>query len=91
MEMNKEFDTANRTRPLLSDECFSALHHRYAADDYTLMRATITDVLEMADEYRYSGCTEAHWTSIVVSPLLNLVRRLNRYQSKDSKMAVLDL
>lgn len=91
MELKKEFDTPNKTKPLLSDECFGTLHDRYAADDYTLMRSTITDVLEMADEHRYSGCTEAHWTSIVVSPLLNLVRRLKRYQRNDSKLAVLDL
>lgn len=91
MELNKELDTPNKTKPLVSDECFGALHDRYAADDYSLMRLTIADVLELADEYRYSGCTEAHWTSIVVSPLLNLVRRLKRYQKKDSKLAVLDL
>ena len=55
------------------------------------MRLTIADVLDLADEYRHSGCTEAHWNSIVVNPLLNLVRRLKRYQRKDSKLSVLDL
>ena len=55
------------------------------------MRLTVADVLDSADQYRHSSCTEAQWTSIVVSPLLNLMRRLKRYQSKDSKLAVLDL
>ena len=91
MEVNKEFDTPNKTKPLLPDDCFGALLDKYTADDYTLIRSTIADVLKMANKYRHSGCTDAHWTSIVVSPLLNLVRRLKRYQKKDSKLAVLNL
>ena len=90
-EINKAFDTPDKTKPLISDDCFGALQGRYAADDYSLMRLTIADVLDLADEYRHSGCTEAHWNSIVVNPLLNLVRRLKRYQRKDSKLSVLDL
>ena len=90
-EINKALDTPDKTKPLISDDCFGALQDRYAADDYTLMRLTTADVLDLADEYRHSGCTEAHWNSIVVNPLLNLVRRLKRYQRKDSKLSVLDL
>ena len=90
-EINKEFDTPDKTKPLISDDCFGALQDRYVADDYTLMRLTIADVLDLADEYRHSGCTEAHWNSIVVNPILNLVRRLKRFQRKDSKLCVLDL
>ena len=90
-EINKEFDTPDKTKPFIPDDCFGALEERYAADDYTLVRLTIADVLDLAGEYRHSGCTEAHWNSIVVNPLLNLVRRLKRYQGKDSKLAILDL
>ena len=90
-EIQIQFDTPNKTRPLIPNDRFGAPHDKYAPDDYALMRLTITDVLDMADEYRHSGCTEAHWNSIVVSPLLNLVRRLQRYQKRDFRLAVPDL
>ena len=91
MEIQDQFDTPNKTRPLIPNDCFGAPLDKYATDDYALMRLTISDVLTSADKYRHSGCTEAHWISIVVSLLLNLVRRLKRYQRTESKLAVLDL
>lgn len=87
--MRKESDTPNKTRAPVPDHCFGT--NRYAEEDYNLIKATITDVLSMADKYRHSGCTEAHWVSFVVNPLLSLVRRLRRYQKEGSKIAVVDL
>lgn len=53
---------------------------------------TVSDVLQNADKYRHSGCTEAHWILCVVSPLLHLVRRLKRYQTKqETKLEILDM
>lgn len=80
-----------KTKPSIPDECFGALQDQYTLDDHVLMLLTIKDVRDMAEEYRYSDCTEAHWSSIVVMPLMNLVRRLKRFQKVDSKIAVLDL
>ena len=76
---------------MIPDECFGAPLTKYAIDDYGLMRSTIVDILDMADKYWHSGFTEPHWSSLVVSPLLNLVRRLKRYQKGDSKLEVIDL
>ena len=86
-----QFDTPNKTKPLIPDDCFGAPLTKYAIDDHGLMRSTIVDILDMARKYRHSGCTEPHWSSLVVSPLLNLVRRLKRYQKVDSKLEVIDL
>ena len=80
-----------KTKPSIPDECFGALQDQYTPDDHVLMQLTIKDVRDMAELYRNSDCTEAHWSSIVVMPLLNLVRRLKRFQKVDSKIAVLDL
>ena len=55
------------------------------------MKLAISDVLSSAKNYRHSGCTEAHWISVVVSPLLNLVRRLQRYQKENARLEVVDL
>ena len=91
MEIQAQFDTPTKTKPPISDEYFDASNDKYATDDFALIGLTIADVLSSADEYRHSGCTEAHWISIVVSPLLNLVRRLKRYQKANATLAVLDL
>lgn len=84
-------DTPNKTRAPIPDEYFGASYVRYAKEDYDPMKVTITDVLSMADQYRHSGCTEAHWVSVVVNPLLSLVRRLRCYQNEGSKIEVVDL
>ena len=89
--LRKAADTPLKTKPSIPDEWFGAPYARYAKEDHDLMKATITDVLSMADQYRHSGCTEAHWVSVVVSPLLSLVRRLTCYQDEGSKIEVVDL
>ena len=89
--MRKESDTPNKTKALIPDHCFGASYSKYAEEDYNCMEVTIRDVLSMADKYRHRGCTEAHWVSVVISPLLNLVRRLRRFQKEGSKIAVVDL
>ena len=89
--MRKESDTPNKTKAPIPDHCFGASYSKYAEEDYNPMEVTIRDVLSMADKYRHSGCTEAHWVSVVVNPLMSLVRRLRRYQKEGSKIAVVDL
>lgn len=89
--MSRESDTPNKTKPSIPDSYFDTSHARYAKEDLTLIQLTIWDVLGLADKYRHSDCTEPHWTSIVINPLLNLVRRLRRYQKNDSKLAIVDL
>ncbi len=89
--MRKESDTPNRTKAPISDHSFGASYSKHAEEDYDSIEVTIRDVLSMADSYRHSGCTEAHWVSVVVNPLLSLVRRLRRYQKEGSKIAVVDL
>ena len=85
------FDTPKKTKETIPDEYFGTPYARYAKEDHDLIKATITDVLNMADLYRHSGCTEAHWVSVVVNPLLSLVRRLTCYQNEGSKIEVVDL
>ena len=76
-------------KPSIPDECFGALQDQYTLDDIILVQVIFKDVRDMAAEYRHNDCTEGHWCSIVVMPLLNLVRQLKRFQKVDSKTAVL--
>ncbi len=43
----------------------------------------VSDVIKMAEKYRNTGCTEAHWMAVVVHPLLRVVRRLAKYKRVD--------
>lgn len=89
--MKKETDAPKKTSPSIPDSCFSGSYSRYAKDDLALIQSTVSDILSSANKYRHSVCTEAHWASKVISPLLNLVRRLKCYDKKDSKLEVVDL
>lgn len=64
------------------------------AQDEQLVDATLTDAFEMAKAWR-SSTTEAHWISVVVGPILHLLRRLSPFQGKDKttneNLTVLDI
>lgn len=85
-------DTPTKSRVDIPPGLFGSSLDKYIEEDHTLVWMTVSDVLENADKYRHSGCTEAHWISVVVSPLLHLVRRLKRHQEKaETKLEVLDM
>lgn len=90
-DIKETCDTPNKTKPPISEDYFGAPSYQYSEADHTFVRSNIEDILRMADQYRHSGCTDAHWMAIVVSLLLNLVRRLQRYQMPDSEIVVLKM
>ena len=70
-----------KTKPSIPDSCYIPLgtDSTYAPEDLELVWSTLSDVVKSAEQYRHEDCTEAHWISKTVTPLLNLVRRLRRY------------
>ena len=85
-------DTPTKSRVDIPPGLFGSSLDKYIKEDHTLVWMTVSDVLENADKYRHSGCTEAHWISVVVNPLLHVVRRLKRHQEKaETKLEVLDM
>ncbi|KAI9764630.1 MAG: hypothetical protein M1840_008127 [Geoglossum simile] len=46
---------------------------------------TLEDAFEMAGVWR-STTTEPHWTSVVVGPILHLIRKLSIFQNKDKDL-----
>lgn len=71
-------NTPMKSKPRISTNSFGSVIH-YDPLDHNLVWLTVSDVVFTTEEYRNRG-TEAHWTSIVVNPLLQLVRRLTKFQ-----------
>lgn len=67
-----------RSKPRIATNSFGPVIH-YDTLDRNLVWLTVSDVVFMTGEYRNRG-TEAHWSSVVVNPLLQLVRRLTKFQ-----------
>ena len=83
--------TPLKSKKSISDAAFGSAIANYRGTDPQLLWFTIQDVVQQAAQYRNSGCTEAHWTSVVISPLLNLVRRMERFQAEGMGLKVLDV
>src|SRR3954452_23953950 len=62
--------------------------------DWMRIEDTLEDVFEMVKVWR-STTTEPHWTSVVVGPILHLIRKLSIFQDKDKNsnenIAVMDM
>ena len=80
-----------KCRPTKTNTGRNTFYGRHGKEDYDPIKVTLINVLSMADRCRHSRFTEAHCVSVVVNPLLSLVRRLKRYQKEGSKIAVVDL
>ncbi|KAL9123789.1 MAG: hypothetical protein Q9217_006817 [Psora testacea] len=95
MEFNepikRALDTPTKTRSEIPSSAFGP-RTRYQQWDMTYLWSTTNDILQQAEKYCLNGCTEAHWTSVVISPLLHIVRRLKRYtKDTDQLIQVLDI
>ena len=44
-----------------------------------------------ADESRHMGYHESHWIAYIVSPMLNLVSKLKRYNKDGMRIRALDM
>ena len=87
----KASNTPTKSHLEIPQDMFGVSRNTYAKEDLALVWLTISDILNNANKYRH-GCTEAHWSSVVVSPLLHLVRRLKRHCKKaETKSEVLDM
>ncbi|KAL9632467.1 MAG: hypothetical protein Q9164_005303 [Protoblastenia rupestris] len=84
-------DTPIKSRPQINDAAFGPSLLNYRGTDPKLIWSTIDDVVKQADRFRDRICTEAHWISVVISPLLNLVRRLQRFDREKMELEVLDI
>lgn len=80
-----------KSKPLMSTNSFGSVAH-YDPIDHNLVWLTVSDVVFMTEEYRNRG-TESHWTSVVVNPLLQLVRQLTKFQkgTETPMLEVLDM
>lgn len=85
------FNTPMKSKRRIATILFGSVIH-YDPLDHNLIWLTVSDVVFITEEYRNRG-TEAHWTSVVVTPLLQLVRRLRKFQKgmKAPMLEVLDM
>ena len=49
----------------------------YSQDDEDKISMSVSDILQQAERWRDTDAYEPHWCDQVVSPLLNLVRKLD--------------
>lgn len=60
-------------------------------EEYEWIWRTVVDIESMAEEYRHTS-TESHWNSVVIQPLLHLVRRLRKpYAGDNSQLPLLEV
>jgi hypothetical protein len=80
-----------KSKPLISTNFFGPVTH-FDHLDHDLVWSTVSDALLMAKEYRNRG-TESHWIGVVVNPLLQLLRRLKKFQKANDipLLAVIDM
>lgn len=71
-------NTPMKSKPLILASSFGSVAH-FDPLDHNLVWLTVSDVVFMTEEYRNRG-SESHWISVVVSPILQLVRRLAKFQ-----------
>lgn len=76
---------------LVEDGQFAPNLPNYHPDDHPMIISTIEDIVAMAARYRYVDFTEAHWISVTVSPMLNLVRRWRRFKENGTQLQWLAL
>ena len=94
--MQRTTNTPMKSKPSVPVSCYIPLGTTsiYAPEDLELVWSTLSDVVRSAEQYRHEACTEAHWMSKTVTPILNLVRRLRRYidpVDDFEKLEVLDM
>lgn len=82
--------TPNKSKPKVPKMCFSD-NTRYKPGEYDRIWIAITDVLINADRYRHEGYHESHWISYVVSPMLNLVSKLECFNKDGKRIKALDI
>ncbi|KAF2817691.1 uncharacterized protein BDZ99DRAFT_505308 [Mytilinidion resinicola] len=61
--------------------------------DYRIINDTLSDAFEQAEKWR-DTTTEPHWISVVVGPILHLLRRIESFKNSpvpNAKVAVLDV
>ena len=79
------------------DGCFTDIkdgwYGNFHQPELDSLLSEVYDVLDMAEKYRNTRCTEAHWMAVVVHPLLRVVRRLAKYKSvhRFGKLEVADM
>ena len=89
--------TPNKTKRRVPKESFTDLrdgwYGNFHETELDFLFKEACDVIKMARKYRHTRCTEAHWMTIVVHPLLRVLRRLAKYESVDGlgKIEVADM
>lgn len=84
------FDTPMKSKGPTPHTFESSLYFRPA--EHGLIWSTVVDVANQAEKYR-DKVTESHWVTVTVSPLLQLIRKLEVFHNADkqSLLEVLDL
>lgn len=80
-----------KSKPMIATDSFGSVAH-YNPLDHNLVWLTVSDVVYMTEQYLHRE-TGSHWTSVVVNPLLHLVRRLTKFQGEFGKpmLEILDM
>jgi hypothetical protein len=61
--------------------------------DHRIIDDTLSDAFEQAEKWR-DTTTEPHWISVVVGPILHLLRRIESFKNSavpNAKIAILDV
>lgn len=83
MEVRQAVETPQKSRLQPPRYAYMTDQSIYSREDEAIMSSTVKDVFRQAEIWRDTGVHEAHWCTQVVSPLLNLVRRLG-FNSADA-------
>ena len=82
--------TPNKSKPKIRASCFAS-DTRYDENDFERIWLTVTDVVKGADESRHMGYHESHWIAHIVSPMLNLVSKLEQFNEYGMRIRALDM
>lgn len=82
--------TPNKSKPRIPGSCFSD-NTQYNEGDYERIWVIVNDVVKTSLQCQILGYHESHWISYVVSPLLNLVSNLKRFDEDGKRIIALDM
>ena len=75
--MKHALDTPQKSRLQPPQYAYMNDYSIYSQSDEDKISMSVSDIFQQAERWRHTDAHEPHWCDQVVSPLLNLVRKLD--------------